>query len=357
MIALSRWLPRLAARVPWVTLGEWPTPLAAVDVDGRPLWIKHEGASSPRYGGNKVRTLEVWFGHARARGARRIWSTGAYGSNHAVAAAMHAPAAGLEAGAIVFPQPATPWAAENCRALIAAGGPLVRVRSVVELPFVALAIARRERDAVVMPPGGATALGAFGALSAAFELAEQVAAGLAPPPRRIVVAIGSTCTTAGLLAGLSLAHAAGAWPWPVPLVHGVRVTPWPVTAHLRIADYARRVLARVAELGGPRVELGLAQLGARLVVDGAELGAGYGQPTPRGGSAAVALTAAHDHAGGHAPRLDAVYSAKAAAAALRLHRAGAGPLVFWATKSEAVMRPPAATDGDAPAALLEWLEP
>ncbi len=60
-----------------------------------------------------------------------------------------------------------------------------------------------------MPPGGATPIGTMGALGAAFELAEQIEAGLAPPPRRIVLAIGSACTTAGLLAG-SLAHATGA---------------------------------------------------------------------------------------------------------------------------------------------------
>jgi hypothetical protein len=32
-----------------------------------------------------------------------------------------------------------------------------------------------------------------------------------------------------------------------------------------------------------------------------------------------------------------VYSAKAAAALLRLHRAGVGPIVFWSTKSHAYL--------------------
>jgi hypothetical protein len=59
-----------------------------------------------------------------------------------------------------------------------------------------------------------------------------------------VIAVGSTCTTAGLLAGLQLARAIGVWRWPVPIVHGVRVTPWPVTSRLRTADLARRTLAR-----------------------------------------------------------------------------------------------------------------
>ncbi|HET9620154.1 MAG TPA: pyridoxal-phosphate dependent enzyme [Kofleriaceae bacterium] len=331
-------------------LGVWPTPLTERVIDGRPVWIKHEGDAHPTYGGNKVRTLEVWLGHARERGARRIWAIGAYGSNHTIATLIHAPTAGLTGGAIVFPQPASAWAAENCGAIIAAGCPIVRLHNVVEVPFAAWWIARRERDAVVMPPGGATPIGTFGALSAAFEIAEQIAAGAAPPPAKIVVPVGSTCTTAGLLAGIALAQQVGVWPWPAPIIHGVRVTPWPVTSRLRTADLARRTLVRVARLGGPRVELGFGELVRRLVIDGRELGPGYGRTTPR-------CDAAMRDLAGAPPRLDAVYAGKAAAALLRLHRAGEGPLMFWASKSSARLAAPdrAALDR-APAALVNWLD-
>ncbi len=348
MLALARHLPRLAAQVPWVPLGAWPTPVHEVAVEHGTIWVKDEGCSNPRYGGNKIRTLEVWLGHARARGARRIWSIGAYGSNHAVATVLHAPTAGLEGGAIVFPQPTSEWAIENCGALIASGCPLIRLRSVAEVPFAAMLVGRRERDSIVMPPGGATTIGAFGALSAAFELAEQIEAGSAPPPRTIVVAIGSTCTTAGLLAGFALAHAAGVWRWPAPVIHGVRVTPWPVTSRLRIAEYAQRTLARAEQLGGPRVGIDLAELYGRLTVDGRELGAGYGRTTSRGSAAIDAIT------GG--TRLDGVYSAKAAAALLRLHRAGHGPLMFWSSKSTTVLATPSDESvRAAPRALQRWL--
>lgn len=347
MNALGR---HLELDVPWVALGAWPTPIRALTVEGRPLWIKDEGASHPRYGGNKIRTLEAWLGHARARGARRIWAIGAYGSNHVVATLLHAPSAGLEAGAIVFPQPASPWAVENAGAIVDSGAPIVRLRSVVEVPFAAWWIARRERDAVVMPPGGATPIGTFGAVSAAFELAEQIAAGAAPPPARIVVPVGSTCTTAGLLAGIALAHQLGVWRWQVPLIHGVRVTPWPVTSRVRTADLARRTLARVAQLGGPAPALGLGGLVRQLVIDGSQLGPGYGRTTPAC-EAALRTLAVPD-----APRLDAVYAGKAAAALLQLHRAGIGPLLFWASKSTATL--PAPSDAAltrAPAALRRWL--
>lgn len=346
MIGLAHHLPRV--QVPSVALGTWPTPICELTVDGRSLWIKQEGESHAVYGGNKVRTLEVWLGHAQARGARRIWAIGAYGSNHAVATVIHAPVAGLTAGAMLFPQPHSEWAIENCGALVASGCPLIRLASVVQVPFAGWRLARRERDAVVMSPGGATPIGTFGALSAAFELADQVAAHVAPPPARIVLAIGSTCTAAGLLAGFSLAAAMGVWRWPVPIVHAVRVTPWPVTSRLRTADLARRTLERVAALGGPRNDIAFATLVSRLVVDGAELGRGYGRPTPRSDAATHALAAG--------PRLDGVYSAKAAAALLRLHRAGVGPLMLWASKSTATLAPPSA-DAVARAhpALARWL--
>jgi D-cysteine desulfhydrase len=327
---IGRWLPRV--RVPWAQLGTWPTPLVHARGD---VWVKREGASSPRYGGNKVRTLEAWLGHAQEIGARRIWAIGAYGSNHAIATIVHARALGLDAGVILFPQPPSSWAAENAGAVIASACEVVRLRSVIEVPFAGFLKARRE---LVMPPGGATPLGTFGAMSAAFELAEQIAEGLAPPPRQIVLAVGSTCTTAGLVAGFALAHAVGIWRWPVPVVHAVRVTPWPVTSRTLIVQLARRTLARIARLGGPEVPL----RDPRLVVDARELGRGYGRITPRARAALDSLPV----------RLDGVYSAKAAAALARVH----GPTIFWATKSEVELpAPPPHALREASPALVRWL--
>ncbi|MBA3503062.1 MAG: pyridoxal-phosphate dependent enzyme [Myxococcota bacterium] len=346
MLALAQYLPRLAARIPAFSLGEWPTPIATIELDGRTLWVKDEGASNALYGGNKIRTLEMWFGHARERGAKRIWAIGAYGSNHAIATVVHAPTAGLEAGVILFPQPTSEWAVENCVALIASGVPIVRVPLAL-MPFAALRIARRERDAIVMPPGGATPTGTMGALSGALELATQIDEGRAPAPKRIVLGVGSTCTISGLVAGLSLAHAIGVWRWPVPIVHGVRVTPWPVTSPSLIADLAYRTLARIERLGGPRVATSRRELLSRLVIDGKEIGQGYGRITERGDEATRTLVG---------PRLDGVYTAKAAAGLLRLHRSGVGPLLFWASKSRALLAAPADDELCAShPALLRWL--
>ena len=186
-----------------------------------------------------------------------------------------------------------------------------------------------------MPPGGATPIGTFGAISAALELAEQIAAGLAPAPRRIVVPIGSTCTTAGLVAGIALAQAIGAWRWPVPIVHAVRVTPWPVTSRLRTAELAARTLDRIAALGGPRVAVGFS--GARKTPRRRRARARQ-RLRPRHACRQRRARRARPMPG--APRLDGVYSAKTAAALLRLHRDAVAPSLFWSTKSTTRLAPP-----------------
>ena len=57
-VALFRWLPQLARRVAWASLGSWPTPvtdgqrvyawfgngqLVALDINGRVVWSRHLG--------------------------------------------------------------------------------------------------------------------------------------------------------------------------------------------------------------------------------------------------------------------------------------------------------------------------
>jgi D-cysteine desulfhydrase len=347
-VALFRRVPALAARLPWVRLGTWPTPverLAELSTElGAEIWVKREDRSSPRYGGNKVRTLEAVLGRARAAGATHIWATGAYGSNHAVATVMHAAAAGLGAGVLLFPQPASDPARGNLAAMIACGPRIERIPTVALLPAAMARLARRERAAGhvpwIMPPGGASPEGAVGALTAAFELAQQVEERACPAPRRIVLAVGSTCTTAGVLAGLHLAAALGVGfaRDRIPEVIAVRVTPWPVTSPWRIAHLAHRTLALVDELRGARTGVGVAGLRRTVDVLGAYFGGGYGRSTARGVRAAVRFA----DTGG--PPLDIVYSAKAGAALCDLAPTTAGPILFWATKSSTTLPVPTAAD-------------
>ncbi|MEZ4401849.1 MAG: hypothetical protein R3B06_17605 [Kofleriaceae bacterium] len=344
-VALHAALPAVAAAVPWVRLGDWPTPVEAVaGVPG--LWVKREDLTAVAYGGNKVRTLEAMLGRARAAGARRIWATGAYGSNHVVATVVHAAAAGLEAGALLFPQPPSEPALANASAILGSGAAVVTLPSVALLPA-AMAVLRRRAGDYVMAPGGASAEGALGAMSAAFELAAQAAAGALPWPDELIVPVGSGCTTAGLLAGLHLAHALGLAPAP-PQLRAVRVTPWPITSHWRLARLAAGTVALVDRLRGHASGLDAGALGRRLVVDGRYLGRGYGHVTGPGEAAAARLAVAGLH------HVDAVYAAKAAAAALAT--APGTIRLLWLTKSSAALA--CATEAvvaAAPRRLRRWM--
>ncbi|HEY8944084.1 MAG TPA: pyridoxal-phosphate dependent enzyme, partial [Polyangiaceae bacterium] len=351
----ARW-PGLEQRLDWVSLGDFPTPverMAALErrLGAGPLYVKRDDLSSRLYGGNKVRTLEALFACARAAGARQILSTGAYGSNHAVATVLHAPRAGLEAGAVLFAQPRSGAALENLRVTIARSGPLFAVPHWSLFP---LALFRaRGPSRVIMAPGGATPAGALGYVAAGLELAEQVQSGLVPTPSAIVVGVGSTCTSAGLLVGLHLAARFGIGFREAPELIAVRVTPWPVTSRWRVLSLAERTAHHLADLvEDPSLRLERAELAPRLLIDGRELGSGYGIPSASGERA---LSLFHE-SGLFA--LDTTYSAKAAAGLIRLARERpGGPLLFWSTKSTAPLPHPAPDElRRAPAFVRRWME-
>jgi 1-aminocyclopropane-1-carboxylate deaminase/D-cysteine desulfhydrase-like pyridoxal-dependent ACC family enzyme len=117
-----------------------------------------------------------------------------------------------------------------------------------------IATRMREADAFVMVPGGATPVGALGFVSAALELAQQVDDSVMPAPDTVLVGVGSTCTSAGLLVGMHAARALGRGWKTVPRLVSARVTPWPITSVSRIVTLARRVAVLLAELtGDPRM--------------------------------------------------------------------------------------------------------
>ena len=334
-------IPACERHVPRVVLGNFPTPIESLESVARELgvgeidaWVKRDDISAPAYGGNKVRTLELLFGEARALGHEQVISTGAFGSNHALATAIHAPRVGLAPGALLFPQPVSLAAFTNLRALAQSNAKLYSLPHWSALPlgmaWLRLGL-RRSPAPYVMAPGGATALGALGYVSAALELGRQIAAYELPAPRRVIVGVGSTCTSAGLLLGLALAAhlRIGFEPATLPRLVSVRVSPWPVTSRLRILTLAARAARLLHTWSNGALPLfDASTLGARFEVDGNFLGPGYGEPSPAGNHA----EALWQKLG--LPALDGTYSAKAAARVVAGLRAREpGPILFWSTKS------------------------
>jgi 1-aminocyclopropane-1-carboxylate deaminase/D-cysteine desulfhydrase-like pyridoxal-dependent ACC family enzyme len=359
--ALHRHFPSLAGDGMFFPLGEFPTPLTRLETLERamgsgPLYVKREDLTAEGFGGNKVRTLEGLFAHAREVGAKRIWTTGAYGSNHAVCMAAHARKAGLESGALLFPQPVTRTAQNNLRALVAFGCEIRHVTHAVTLPASMLAIElenRRKRAGhYVMVPGGAVPRGAFGHVSAALELAEQLAEGSLEPPRRAVLAIGSTCTTAGLLVGFALAARLGLGFSAPPVVHAVRVTPWPVTGRMNILRLAVATSRELTAMMGEVASFTWSELGRSLEIDGRFFGGGYGVPIRGGAEAARTFESVG------APWVDEVYAEKSAACFLSLVRERReGPLLYWTTRATQALPAPREPELEAlPKPMRRYLE-
>ena len=337
--------PALRARVPWVSLGTLPSPLVDGSVVlreaglGGELWLKRDDQTSAVYGGNKLRLLEHLLGEARALGASHVYSTGACGSNFALATALLAPTAGLSPGAISFPQPMT-LAGEQSHRLVAARARLVEIPHWSLLPVaverVRRAAERRGEVAFVLSQVRVKPESLFGYLAAGLELAAQVRDGACPAPARIVLPVGSGATSAGVVAGLSLAAKLGIWRGPLPTVVAVRIAPWPLSRRARVLSLAEKTLASLAQYTeSSALALARRELSSlELITD--QLGQGYPHATPAG-TAARSLFA---RAG--LPILDDTYSAKAAAHALELaKRASGGPLLFWCTKSSAPLPAPA----------------
>ncbi|MBC7265388.1 MAG: pyridoxal-phosphate dependent enzyme [Coriobacteriia bacterium] len=290
-----------------VSLASLPTPLEmrpdlARELGIGSLAVKRDDLTSAVYGGNKVRKLEFLLGQAIAEGRTAVVTFGAYGSNHALATAVHARALGLEPHAVLSPQAPGPFARATLLAHAGLGTQLHPVESWEgEAEGARVAAMLAERDGVeplVVPMGGTNARGIAGYVEAAFEVAEQVEAGLAPKPTIVYVAGG----TLGTALGLAIGFAALGWPTRVT---AVRVTPAEIAnlqAARRLAGEAIELFARFdASFSGLRFE------DLALVLREEWFEPGYGVVTPE--------TLEAVRAGGrHGLKLETTYTGKAFAA-------------------------------------------
>jgi D-cysteine desulfhydrase len=205
---LSATFPALGQHLKKLRLAALPTPVEHAEFDtphgSRCIAVKRDDISGPHYGGNKIRKLEYIFRRALDRGAKRVATFGAVGSNHALATAVLAKQVGLECTCFLTHQkytPKVPLALNMHRFL---GTEIVRYGGSVDQ----LALFRKylqNRQTWVVPLGGSSWLGAAGFVSAGLELAQQVRDGELPCPDRIYIATGTMGSTAGLALGLAAA--------------------------------------------------------------------------------------------------------------------------------------------------------
>ncbi|MBX3270788.1 MAG: pyridoxal-phosphate dependent enzyme [Sandaracinaceae bacterium] len=310
----DRW--RGLRHLPFIAIADLPTPIVPVPTlaskAGAAIWIKADGRTSPRYGGNKVRKLEYLLGEAVAEGADTVVTTGAAGSHHALATAIFASELRLRVHVVAFPQPWSAHAEHQLRAILHAGAEVHPVPSpALALPRAQALAARlrlRGRRPHVIPPGGSSVAGVIGYVEAGLELSRQIEAGALPEPDAIFVALGTAGTAAGLAVGLAAAGVTST-------IVGVRVVPRAIANRARIAELIGRTVMRLKRLDERFPDVAKPAR-SHVEIDGEELGPGYGAETAVG---RYAMRLAREHAG---LSLDPTYTAKAWSGMMR---AAAGP--------------------------------
>lgn len=314
--------PALEPALPRVSLGEFPTPVQRLVIDDgtgpRNILVKRDDMCAAGYAGNKVRKLEFLLAEARRCRADRLITVGAAGSHHAFATSYHGRRAGFDVSLVLFPQSLTPHVREMLLLDHAAGAELRWAGGVAAVPWAVwrARIAHRRQRPYVVPPGGSDGIGTIGYVNGGLELAGQIAAGVMERPGRIHVAAGTLGTAAGIAIGL-------AWAGVRIPVAATRITPLVVTNERVLARLVRRTLGRLAEQGAqpPSAREVLELLDLRHD----QVGAGYGHATAAGRQA-------EDVFGRAGLRLEATYTAKAAASVLA-DTADDGPPLFWHTLS------------------------
>ena len=304
--------------LPRVRLLDGPTPLQPLPrltevLGGRAeVWIKREDLGPLAFSGNKLRNLEFLLGAAVAEGADAVVTSGRRWSNHCRLTAAAGARLGLDVHLVIS---GPPLRSPNLGLIELLGGTIhqaetderdERERLVEE---VARDLEGRGRRAYRIPVGGSTAIGAWGQVLAALELADQV--GQAPATvDAILLASATGGTQAGLVVGATLGFA------PAPRVIGVVASQGAAALRVVIAPKVQE-LAEMAGIEPPfdRIEL-----------DDRQLGAGYGVVTDASRAAAELLARTEGIL------VDPVYTAKALAGVIEMARSGeldGQRVVFW----------------------------
>ena len=314
--------PELAQTLPWIALGDTPTPVAPLTrLDCGDLWIKRDDLSSALYGGNKVRKLEFILGQAMEKGKRRVVTVGGIGTNHGLATAAFCHQLGLECVLLLYDQPVTRCVKDNLR-LFHHFGARVLPKGTFAKTLLSFFLWHRifhPFDCFVYP-GGSSVIGTLGFVSGGLELAAQVADGALPEPTDLFCPVGSGGTLAGLMVGLALAGLK-------TRVAGVRVIesrwgPVDVCTPRSVAMLAENTLAFLKKKIPNLPPVALPPV--RLLDTYA--GPGYGVPTAYGQEAARAMMEAEGIA------LDPCYTAKTFAAVMDHCRVKTtGPVLYWHT--------------------------
>jgi D-cysteine desulfhydrase len=218
---LFYYYPSLKQNLSYIALSDLPTPVTFCTTLSEQfttrIFVKHDGMTGKvgpdgrrMLGGNKLRKLSYLLADAKAHGHDTILTFGCAGSNHAVQTAAYAKELGLHCICMLMPQHNAHIVRRNLLLQGAYGSELYFSphRQARALDTLDICLAYKKQGKMmpyIIPTGGSVARGAIGYVEAAFELKEQIMAGLLPTPDHIYVTLGSAGTAAGLLLGCKAA--------------------------------------------------------------------------------------------------------------------------------------------------------
>lgn len=210
--ALFRAFPELQS-LAWLPMAVLPTPVltgsdAFTELGMDSLHVKCDDQTHASYGGNKIRKLAFLLAWAEKLELQHIMTFGAAGSNHTLATALCAHELGMKSTVLLGPQHNSAHVRDNLLAypstatLIPADWQDFTGTAVKTIHH----IWQEEGDTpFVIPAGGSSALGTLGYVDAAFELKEQIEAGMLPEPDYIYMAAGTLGSCVGLALGMQAA--------------------------------------------------------------------------------------------------------------------------------------------------------
>ncbi len=210
--------PLLKENVPWIPLlNNVPTPIERLknleeflNLSKGEIYIKRDDKSHDIYGGNKLRKFEFIFANALKKKKKGIATIGGIGTNHGLACAIITKQLGLKCHLFLFPQPLT-WHVQRSLLLYHYfGAKLHHSKSNLGILLKLIVFQLTHPRIYFMLPGGTpflgmgTTLGTLGFINAVFELKNHIDSGQLPEPDAIFIALGTTGTAAGLIAGCKL---------------------------------------------------------------------------------------------------------------------------------------------------------
>ncbi len=211
MLPLFQAYPLLKENLPYVHFGVFPTPVQLLDRmgNGNQVYIKRDDQTGEVYGGNKIRKLEFLLGDALKQGAKEVLTFGCDGSNHALATGIYAIKLGLHSTSILRTQYNAQYVRKNLLKSLYYGIELRHRETLEEMEELVKELqeqrkAQNKQPIYEIPMGGSSPLGNVGFVNAAFELKQQIDAGLLPEPDYIYAAAGTMGTVVGLMIGLKV---------------------------------------------------------------------------------------------------------------------------------------------------------